>query len=75
MRDCLREIEISDNQEEKAAADEDVIIVLFDIGKSAGPRLGDCKSVDALVACAMGPSPSTPNVQQRCNLLPTFTIK
>lgn len=43
---CLREVEISDNEEEEAAAHEDVVIVLFNIGKCAGTCLSDCNVLD-----------------------------
>lgn len=49
---CLREVEISNNKEEEAAAHEDVVIVLFNIGKCAGTCLGDCNMLnDWSIAC------------------------
>lgn len=65
----LREVEISDNEEEEAAAHEDVVIVLFDIGKCAGTCLGDCNMLDDWsVACVA-------LTLIDVNLLPTLTIK
>lgn len=37
----IREEEVSDDQEERRACHEDIVVVLADVGKCTGSRLGD----------------------------------
>lgn len=45
----LREIEVSDDEEEEGAGYEDIVVVLLDVGKSTRSSLGDYRDLSAVV--------------------------
>jgi hypothetical protein len=38
----IREVEVDDKKVDRAAANEDVVVVFSDVGKGAGARFSDC---------------------------------
>lgn len=60
MRQYIRVVQVSHDEEEGCACYEDIVIILVNIGKRTGSGLGDCSTTSIIILRPVGDdSPAT----------------